>query len=154
MSSPVDTPSSPSKASIIGRCRSVGTSSRNTSSTAARSIRSTTSPSRSSSRLSTSTFPEVAATRASRSEILGTASSSSERRALRTALAVMASWLVTLSRTDTPDRWLRCGLWRAWWLRTAMTRLMKLGTRTSRSATVGIVASWCTMCISTSGSSG
>ena len=43
----------------------------------------------------------------------GTTTSSPSRSARRTALATIVSWFVTERRTDTPERWLMCGLWRA-----------------------------------------
>ena len=40
-------------------------------------------------------------------------------------------------RTDTPERWLRCGLWRASWLSSATTSAMNSGTSTAGARPAG-----------------
>ena len=84
----------------------------------------------------------------------GTTSDSPTRSARRNAFATIVSWFETLSRTETPERWLMCGLCRASWLTVAMISLIAVGTLVVRPSADGSVASWSTIAISVSTSSG
>ena len=84
----------------------------------------------------------------------GTTSSSPADNDRRAALATMVSWLDTDRRTDTPDRWEMCGLWRASCEMVAMMSDMCSGTVTVTPSTTNGVASWRTISTSVSTSSG
>jgi hypothetical protein len=62
--------------------------------------------------------------------------------------------LATVRRTDTPERWFTCGLWRARWLSVATTSAMYPGMLTVRPSAESGRASWFAMAISVSISSG
>ena len=104
-----------SNAVTIGRKRSGVNRSLNTVSTAAFTRFSAIWASRPSSRDSISILPIIDAGSASRSLMRGATSFSPWRSARRVALATITSWFVMVNRTDTPDRWLMCGLDRARW---------------------------------------
>ncbi len=97
----------------MGRKRSGVKRSLKTVSTAALTRFSAMSPSRPSSSDSISILPIIDAGSASRSLTRGATSFSPWRRARRAALATITSWLVMVKRTETPERWLMCGLERA-----------------------------------------
>lgn len=131
-----------------------GTRLRNTASTALSISLLTISTSRSSSRVSISTLPDVEAPRASRSVARGTTWAPPDRRVRRAALATRVSKLEMLSRTDTPERWETWGLERAAWVSSATISVMNEGTVTGRPSTDAGRASWWTMAISVSTSRG
>ena len=133
----------------------------NTSSTAARSMVSTILPSRPSSIDSISILPAVELISASRSLTRGTTWRSPRWRARRVALATSVSVLVTVMRTETPERWLTWLLARATWLNVATISDMNSGSVTmmpppspSNSARSSGRASAAAMSISVSTSSG
>ena len=102
----------------------------NTVSTAALTRFSTICSSRPSSSDSISTLPIVDAGSASRSLTRGATSRSPWRSARRAALATSVSWFDTVRRTDTPERWLMCGLCRARCESVATISVMYSGTVT------------------------
>ena len=92
--------------------------------------------------------------RASRSDTRGATVSSPSRSARRTALATSVSRLVTVRRTETPERWLMFEDWRASWLNVATTSSIHAGTVAATPSTSKGRASCWAMATSVATSSG